>query len=94
VTEIVVRRAKAPLLKSASAEVNAGHSTHGLREIVSWPLAQVRARGRDPRRYLLVLRFALLGAAHVQGLVDKVFAADGTYLSVLIFLVFLGGLGI
>jgi hypothetical protein len=89
-------------LKSASAEVNAGHSTHGLREIVSWPLAQVRARGRDPRRFLLVLRFALLnmagfallGAAHVQGLVDKVFAADGTYLSVLIFLVFLGGLGI
>jgi hypothetical protein len=101
-TEIVARGAKAPPLESASAEVNAGHSTHGLWEIAAWLFEHARTHSRDPRRYLLVLRFALLnlagfallGAAYVQGLVDKVIVADGTYLSVLIFLVFLGGLGI
>ncbi|MFQ5994099.1 MAG: MotA/TolQ/ExbB proton channel family protein [Acidiferrobacterales bacterium] len=61
-----------------------------------------RAADQDPYRYVLVLRFvllnlvafALLGAAYMQGLVDIVIAADRTYLSVLIFLVFLVGLGI
>jgi len=71
-------------------------------ELVAWLLAKARRHSRDPHRYLLVLRFALLnvagfallGAAYVQGLVDRVIVADPTYLSVLIFLVFLGGLGI
>jgi biopolymer transport protein ExbB/TolQ len=57
---------------------------------------------QDPYQYLLVLRFtllnlvgfALLGAAYVQGLVDRALAADRTYLSVVIFIVFLGGLAI
>lgn len=57
---------------------------------------------RDPYRYLLVLRFALLnlvgfallGAAFVQGLVHRALAADRTYLTALIFLVFLGGLAV
>lgn len=61
-----------------------------------------RAQPRDGYRYLLVLRFALLnlvgfallGAAYAQGLVHKVLVADGTYLSLLISLVFLGGFGI
>ncbi len=63
-------------------------------------LQRVRKHARDPYRYLLVLRFALLnlvafalvGAAYAQGLVDMVIAADRTYLSVVIFLVFLVGL--
>ncbi|MGH8682514.1 MAG: MotA/TolQ/ExbB proton channel family protein, partial [Burkholderiales bacterium] len=71
-------------------------------EPVAWLLERARAHSRDPHRYLLALRFALLnvvgfallGAAYVQGLVHKVIVADPTYLCVLIFLVFLGGLGI
>ncbi len=63
---------------------------------------KARARTQDPYRYLLVLRFmllnlvacGLLGAAYAQGLVDMVIAADRTYLSVVIFIVFLGGLGL
>jgi hypothetical protein len=71
-------------------------------EPVAWLLAKAQPHSRDPYRYLLVLRFALLnvagfallGVAYAQGLVDKVIVADPTYLCVLIFLVFLGGLGI
>jgi len=56
----------------------------------------------DPHRSLLLMRyallnifaFALLGVAWSQGYVDKVIAADQTYLSVVIFLVFLVGFGI
>jgi len=55
-----------------------------------------------PYHYVLVLRFtlinivgfALLGAAYLQGLVELVVVSDQTYLSVVISLVFLGGLGI
>ena len=43
---------------------------------------------------LNLVGFALLGAAYVHGLVGMVITADRTYLSVLIFLVFVGGLGI
>lgn len=54
----------------------------------------------DPYRSLLVLRFsllnvlafALLGVAYSQGYVHRVIQADQTYLSVVIFLVFLVGL--
>jgi hypothetical protein len=71
-------------------------------EPVAWLLAKAQPQSQDPYRHLLVLRFALLnvagfallGVAYAQGLVDKVIAADPTYLCVLIFLVFLGGLGI
>lgn len=57
---------------------------------------------RDPHRSLLVLRFsllnlfafALLGVAYTQGYVHQVIAADSTYLSVVIFVVFIIGLGL
>ncbi|MEE9211004.1 MAG: MotA/TolQ/ExbB proton channel family protein [Kiloniellales bacterium] len=71
-------------------------------EQLAWLTAQA-GRGRGlPYHYLLVLRFALinllglalLGAAYAQGLVEMVLVADATYLSVLIFIVFLGGLGL
>lgn len=55
---------------------------------------------RDPHRSLLLLRFlllnlfafAMLGVAYTQGYVHKVVQADQTYLSVVIFFVFLVGL--
>jgi len=58
------------------------------------------ATARNPYRSLLLLRytllnvvaFALLGVAWSQGYVHKVVAADQTYLSVVIFLVFIVGL--
>lgn len=54
----------------------------------------------DPYRSLLILRFALLnlfafallGVAYTQGYVHKVIQADQTYLSVIIFIVFVIGL--
>jgi hypothetical protein len=71
-------------------------------EPVAWLLEKALAQSHDPHRYLLVLRFALLnvvgfallGVAYMQGLVARVIVADPTYLCVLIFLVFLGGLAI
>jgi hypothetical protein len=71
-------------------------------EQLAWLTAQA-GRGREtPYHYLLLLRFALInllglalvGAAYAQGLVEMVLVADGTYLSALIFFVFLGGLGL
>ncbi len=68
-----------------------------------WALFErMRNREHDPHRYLLMLRFvllnlaafALLGVAYVHGFVDMVVAADRTYLSVVIGLVFLVGLGL
>ncbi|MDX1527231.1 MAG: MotA/TolQ/ExbB proton channel family protein [Gammaproteobacteria bacterium] len=57
---------------------------------------------KDPHRYLLLLRFALLnlvafgllGAAYAQGMVHMVVTADRTHLAVVIFFVFLAGLAI
>ncbi len=69
---------------------------------LAW-LANRSAGGQAAQfHYVLVLRFALinvvgfalLGAAYVQGLVELVFVSDQTYLSVVISLVFLGGLAI
>lgn len=65
-------------------------------------LEKFRSRARDPYRHLLILRFALLnlvafaflGVAYIHGFVDMVLAADRTYLSVVIGLVFLVGLGL
>lgn len=56
----------------------------------------------DPFRFVLVLRFALLnliafallGVAHSQGLIERVIEADRTWLSVVIFIVFLFGLAL
>lgn len=58
------------------------------------------SKARNPYRSLLLLRyillnvvaFALLGVAWSQGYVHKVVSADQTYLSVVIFLVFIVGL--
>ena len=71
-------------------------------EQLAWLTARTDQAREISYRYLLTLRFvlinligfALLGAAHVQGLLEMVLAADQTYLSVLIFLVFLGGLAV
>ncbi|WP_282609447.1 MotA/TolQ/ExbB proton channel family protein [Pelagibius sp. Alg239-R121] len=67
---------------------------------LAWLTAQSKASANSPKRHLLVLRFALvniiaaglLGAAYHQGLVERAFAADKTYLSVAICFVFLAGL--
>lgn len=82
--------------------IDTNRPTQALPELAAWLLDMVRSQSQDPHRYLLVLRFvllnlvgfALLGAAYVHGLVGMVITADRTYLSVLIFLVFVGGLGI
>ncbi len=72
------------------------------RQHVAWLRLHPEKRGVDPYRYLLLLRFTLLnlfgfgllGAAYAQGLVSDALAADRTYLSLVIFLVFLAGLGL
>jgi hypothetical protein len=74
----------------------------GAEEQLAWLTAKSGQAGETPYHYLLVLRFvlinmvgfALLAAAQIQGLLEMVLAADRTYLSALIFFVFLGGLGI
>jgi MotA/TolQ/ExbB proton channel family len=66
---------------------------------LAW-LANAARGGLDARRHVLLLRcavvnlvaVALLGAAYVHGYVDKILAADDTYLCSLIFLVFVAGL--
>lgn len=71
-------------------------------EAVAASLAKPYPQAWDPRRYLLLLRFAilnlvgfgLLGAAYTHGLVHKAVAADRTHLAVVIFFVFLAGLAI
>ncbi len=86
----------------APEEVFDARSGQGGEEQLAWLTAR-KAQARDiSYRYLLTLRFALinlvgftlLGAAYMQGLLEMVLIADQTYLSVLIFLVFLGGLAI
>ena len=66
---------------------------------LAW-LANAARGAEDPRRHALLLRcalvnlvaIALLGAAYMQGYVDKILAADDTYLCTLIFAVFVVGL--
>ncbi len=82
--------------------VAAAAGDQGAEEQLAWLTAKWGQAGETPYHYMLLLRFvlinmlgfALLAAAQVQGLVEMVLAADRTYLSVLIFFVFLGGLGI
>ncbi len=74
----------------------------GAEEQLAWLTSKAGQAGEMPYHYLLMLRFvlinmlgfALLAAAQIQGLVGMVLAADQTYLSALIFFVFLGGLGL
>ncbi len=71
-------------------------------EHLAWLTARAGQAHNVSYRYLLTLRFvlinlvgfALLSVAHLQGLLGMVLAADQTNLSVLIFLVFLGGLAV
>ncbi len=66
------------------------------------PRSGSRSGRIDPYRHLLILRFALLnmvavallGVAWVNGYVAQALAADQTHLCVVIFIVFLGGLGL
>ena len=68
----------------------------------AWLSGRARAALPDPGRHLLVLRFALinlvafgfLGVAYVNGFIHMVVAADMTGLSILIFAVFVSGLGV
>jgi hypothetical protein len=77
-------------------------SARNAEQHLAWLTARANAAQAKPYHYLLVLRFALvnivgfalLGATHAQGLVNKVIVGDQTYLSVVIFAVFLVGLGI
>lgn len=83
----------------ASEDAFGARSDQGGEEQLAWLTARTGQARDISYRYLLTLRFALinligfalLGAAYVQGLIEMVLAADQTYLSVLIFLVFLGG---
>ena len=91
-----------PLLETVTAAAETSAEAVTMRGRLAQLLAKVRSRSRDPYQYLLVLRFALLnlvgfallGAAYLQGLVDMAIAADRTYLSVVIFFVFVAGLAI
>ena len=77
-------------------------SDQGGEEQLAWLTARADQAREVSYHYLLTLRFALinligfalLAAAYVQGLLGMVLVADQTYLSVLIFLVFLGGLAV
>ena len=70
------------------------------RRQITWLLERLKPSQARPHHYLMLLRFALvnliasalLAAAYLHGLVDRVLIADQTNLSVAIFLVFLGGL--
>jgi biopolymer transport protein ExbB/TolQ len=83
-------------------EAFGARSDQGGEEQLAWLTARADQAREASYRYLLMLRFvlfnligfALLGAAHLQGLLEMVLIADQTYLSALIFLVFLGGLAI
>ena len=73
-------------------------------EVVSLAERGVLSEAETPsgRRFLLALQFtafnlapaALLGAAYAEGWVDRVVAADGSGISLIIFAVFLGGLAL
>ncbi len=86
----------------ATERPDGAQDQRGGRRHVAWLQLHPGKRGMDPYRYLLLLRFTLLnlfgfgllGAAYAQGLVSDALAADRTYLSLVIFLVFMVGLGL
>ena len=91
---------------STEAPVTARHDAatddDAARQHIAWLQRHPRKRGFDPYRYLLLLRFSLLnlfgfgllGAAYAHGLVAQALVADRTYLSLVIFVVFLAGMGL
>jgi len=68
---------------------------------INWLVARSRSGQTKHFHYLLLLRFllinivgfALLGAVYLQGWIATLLAADRSYLSIVIFAVFMGGLG-
>lgn len=68
---------------------------------VNWLLSRSRSGQAKPYHYLLLLRFllinivgfALLGATYLQGWITTLLASDRSHLSIVIFVVFMGGLG-
>ncbi|HEY5597367.1 MAG TPA: MotA/TolQ/ExbB proton channel family protein [Kiloniellales bacterium] len=87
------------LQAAAKAALDSDGTPRTAEQHLAWLTARANAGKAKPYHYLLVLRFALvnilgfalLGAAYAQGLVAKVFEGDATYLSHVIFAVFLGG---
>ena len=69
---------------------------------LAWLAEASRANEKDPYQFVLILRFALvnllgfglLAIAATQGMVAQILAADRTYLTAVIFIVFLGGLAL
>ena len=87
---------------SLAPEITPAAGEDDTKQRFAWLLARTQASAVKPHHYLLVLRFALvnllgfavLAAAAVHGLIERVLSADRTFLSLGIFLVFLGGLAI
>jgi len=82
-----------------------GSDTFGQRDTnshLAWLAEASRTRKDDPYSFVLILRFVLvnllgfglLAVAFTQGFVGQVMAADRTYLSAAIFIVFLAGLAV
>ena len=91
-----------PKIPPSEKEAPAAARQDAARQQVAWLQVHPEKRGVDPYRYVLLLRFillnlfgfGLLGAAYAQGLVADALTADRTYLSVVIFLVFMVGFGL
>ena len=89
-------RVVSPTAEQASAAEGEAH------QHAAWLVSHARGHRRDPYRYLLMLRFALVnvlafglfGVACAQGMVQAILAADPTFQCVMIFVVFLVGLGL
>ena len=87
---------------SVSSETNDGELALGHGRL-TWLAEAARGPAQDGFRYVLVLRFALvnlvaasalLGAAYMQGFIDRVLVADPTHLCLAISCVFLFGFGV
>jgi hypothetical protein len=69
---------------------------------IAWLMSQEQAGDGGTHEYLLLFRFllvnllafALVGAAYFQGLIDEIFIADRTHLTMVIVAVFVGGLAV
>ena len=69
---------------------------------IAWLMSQEQAGDGGTHEYLLLFRFllvnllafALVGAAYFQGLIDEIFIADRTHLTMVIAAVFVGGLAV
>jgi hypothetical protein len=69
---------------------------------IAWLMSQEQASDAGAHEYLLLFRFLLVnllafawvGAAYFQGLIDEIFIADLTHLTMVIAAVFVGGLAV